>query len=175
MSNQANATPFTVGAAIRRARVTLSSPPELPHIERPEPKGDLVAEFALPIELCPTTNRTRQQHWWCAEKTKKALWSLMWIQAGARIRREPLPGRPQVLCVRFSSTEPDRFSDWAKLPVDMLCAPRGRAKKRRLGMLVDDSPRHVDLHQWWEPASPGMDAVYIQVRTGVATAEAAAE
>lgn len=77
--------------------------------------------------------------------------------------REPLPGRPQVLCCRLSSAEPDAYADWAKMAVDLLCVPAGR-RKEGIGYLRDDRPRDTEVVQWWEPAKPKAGFVYIEVR-----------
>ena len=157
--------PFSVPASLRRARELLSQPPAEDWVSRPEPRGELVQAFALPLEMCPTTNATRHAPAWKLGKLKKALYQTMWAQAGG-YRREPLPGRPQVLCVRFTSRIVDACSDWAKFPVDILCVRTLRARQR-LGFLVDDSPRHIELHQWSEPAPAGQGFCYVQIRAEV--------
>jgi len=58
--------------------------------------------------------------------------------------------------------EPDRWSDWAKIPVDLLCCPRGR-RKRGLALIFDDAPRYADVDQRWERAKPGAGCVVIEV------------
>lgn len=81
-----------------------------------------------------------------------------------RPRRQPLPGRPFVRCVRFSSVEPDKYADWAKLPVDRLTA-----KSRGLGFLRDDRPGDCEIHQGWEHAKNGQGFVLVEVWTGEVT------
>lgn len=157
--------PFSVAESLRRARQVLAEPPAESWISRPEPHGELVQEFALPLELCPTTNATRGAPGWRLGKLKEALYRIMWAQAGGGYSRGPLPGRPQVLCVRFTNRIVDACSDWAKFPVDMLCVRTLRARKR-LGFLEDDSPRHIELYQWSEPVPRGEGFAYLQVRTG---------
>ena len=49
--------------------------------------------------------------------------------------------------IRFSRTEPDKYSDWGKVPIDILCAPTKRAKKR-LNIIRDDAPKYADV---WHP------------------------
>jgi hypothetical protein len=156
------AAPFSVAASLRFADEALSKPPTQPHIVRPEPRDNLVTRFVLPVSLCPTTNRTRHAQGWQLAKLKAAIWRLMQIQNGSK--HETLNGRPQVLCVRFSSVEPDRFSDWGKMPVDLLCVPKGR-RKHGLGLLVDDAPRFAEVHQWWEQAPKGQGFCYFEVRS----------
>lgn len=142
----------------------LSVPPALPHIVRPERRGLVVARFALPLDLCKPQNSKRREPAWKSAKHRKAVASAMFLQC--RPRSVPLPGRPQVLAIRFSSVEPDRFADWAKVPIDVLQIKTAKCKTGRLGIIVDDSPRHCDVHQWWEPAKPKQGFVYIEVRTG---------
>jgi len=103
----------------------------------------------------------------------------MLAQAGG-LQDGPVSERPQVICVRFSTHETDPYSDWAKAAVDMLRMWRHRRHKigpkvvvtkiRGLGFLAEDSGRHVDLHQHWEPAKRGQGFVYIEVWTGKAAA-----
>jgi hypothetical protein len=157
-------TPFSVAGNLRRAREILNAPPAEDWIRRPEPRGAVVAEFALPLELLPTTNATHTGHWSRVYKLKNALHQLMWAQAGG-YQSAPLQGRPQVFCVRFSSGQPDPFSDWAKHAVDVLCVRTLKCPRRRLGFLVDDSPKHIDLYQWSENAPPGRGFCYLQVRS----------
>lgn len=148
---------------LARADAILAAPPALHHIRRPVPRGSRVARFAIPIELCKTTNRTRGAAGWALGRAKSKLATMMGFQCAAR--REPLPGRPQVLCVRFSSSEPDAYSDWAKAAVDVLTMRTPRAQ-RRLGLIRDDKPSAAEVVQWWEPAPPRKGFVVIEVWTG---------
>lgn len=148
---------------LERAESILSAPPELERIERPRWGGDRVARFVLQLELCKPQNRKRGTPSWAAKKHLDAVTQAMAIQV--RPWRAVLPGRPQVRCVRFSSTEPDAFSDWAKVAVDVLCAPTKR-NANRLNIIQDDAPKFADVKQWWEPAKQGHGFVYIAVWTG---------
>lgn len=122
-----------------------------------------MARCVLPLELCRPQNRTRHGQAWALAKLKQSLFLSMLPQLGRR--QEPLPGRPQVRCVRFSSVEPDRFADWAKHAVDVLCVPTARARNR-LGWIRDDRPSDADIDQRWEPAPKGQGFVYIEIRGG---------
>lgn len=149
----------------------LSKPPALPHIIRPTPVGDLVQRFILPLACIPTQNSTRGKAGWAVAKLRKEVYTIMAMQLDdwLKKRTEPLPGRPQVLCVRFSSSEPDKYNDGFKLAVDRLRPTRMHAGKRvpGLGLIVDDSPRHIDLHQWWEPVKRGDGFGMIEIYTGI--------
>lgn len=155
-------TTFRVRDAFALAEDVLSRPPALPHIERPVPRGKLVARFGLPLELCKPMNRIArtgtQQAGWALAKMKRETWQRMAMQHGRR--STPLPGRPQVLCLRLSSSEPDKYADWQKNPVDRLRA----TEKLGLGFIVDDRPTCIDLQAWWEPAPRGRGCVVIEVR-----------
>lgn len=156
---------FDWRAALQRADEVLSKPPLIARIVRPEPRGALVARFALPLELCPTGNRTRHTMAWMHARDKAQLFARMLPQMGGRLRSDAvLPGRPQVLCLRLSAVEPDRYSDWAKRPVDLLCVPTGRRKKG-FGFLRDDRPSDAEVVQFWEPAKRGEGFVYIEIRS----------
>jgi hypothetical protein len=151
--------------ALVRAQSVLVEPPAIARIQRPVPKGTLVQRFALPLELCPSTNITRHSQGWKQAKLKKEILGLLQVQARSFGTRSPLPGRPQVLCVRLSSVEPDPYADWAKLAVDKLCAPDGKSRAR-MGYLRDDRPKDAEVVQWWEPAKQGEGLVYIEIRSG---------
>jgi hypothetical protein len=140
----------------------LAKPPAFEHIERCVPRGRLVQQFILPLELCPTTNSTRHAKGWMLAKLKKQAFEMMLWQCGG-IQGAPLPGRPMVRCVRFSTVEPDKYSDWMKIAVDKLCCG-----PERLGYLRDDRPRDLDLHAWWEhlPKKLGTGFCLIEVYTG---------
>lgn len=148
---------FRVDEAFALADDVLSRPPARTHIERPARRGSLVARFALPLSLCLTTNFTRHGQAWRLGKLKEQTLLLMLSQWGRA--REPLPGRPQVLCLRLSSAEPDKYSDWAKVAVDRLTT-----KHRGLGFLRDDKPAAAEIHQWWEACPPKKGCVVIEVR-----------
>lgn len=145
------------------ARALLASQPAVPRIVRPRSRGEVVQRFVLPLALCPTTNRTRHTQPGQQARTKLLLLGLMQVQARRFRASSPLTGRPQVLCCRCSSVEPDAYSDWAKMAVDLLCAPAGR-RKDGLGYLRDDRPADAEVVQWWEPAKPREGFVYIEVR-----------
>lgn len=147
---------------IATAQRILSEPPALPHIERPVARGEIVKCFALPLELCKPFNRLSRagtaSAGWALGKLKKDALALMLAQ-NRGIERAPLSGRPQVLCVRFSSVEPDHESGWCKNPVDRL-----RVGANGLGIIVDDKPKCIELRTWWEPAKRGDGFCYLEVR-----------
>ena len=150
---------FSVADAFALADAVRSAPPARSHIVRPVPRGQLVARFALPLELCKPQNRTRHGQAWALGKLKSSV--LLCMLSQHRRQSAPLAGRPQVICLRLSSVEPDRFADWAKHAVDRLCVANSG-----LGFLRDDRPSDADIHQYWEPAKSGHGAVIIEVRTG---------
>ena len=124
-----------------------------------------MARFVLPLELCKPFNRVGRagtaSAGWLLGKVKSQAFSLMLAQNGGRIQRIPLTGRPQVICVRFSSAEPDHDSGWSKNPVDRL-----RVGHNGLGYIVDDKPRHIELFTRWEPSPPRRGAVLVEVWSG---------
>lgn len=150
-------TRFRVDQALARVDDCLSRPPAREHVVRPEPRGERVARFALPIALCKPQNSTRHGAAWALGKLKKDVLLAMLMQTGRR--SAPLPGRPQVLCLRLSSVEPDKYADWAKHAIDRLTVREGG-----LGFLRDDRPQDAEIHQWWEPAPAGQGCVVIEVR-----------
>lgn len=148
---------------LSRVECCPSTPPILDRIVRPVPRGSLVARFTLPLSLCVTQNSKRHSSGWSDSKRRHAVAMAMFAQV--RPKPAPLPGRPQVLCLRLSTVEPDAYSDWAKQAVDVLCAPTKRSRER-LNIIVDDAPKFIELHQWWEPAKRDDCRVMIEVWTG---------
>lgn len=172
--------PFSIPDAKNRATRILSQPPARPWIVRPEPRGELVAGFYLPPELCKPSNHTRHRSIGHNAKDKDALWGFMsqqWLKQRAGAPSLPLGGRPQVICVRFTSKAPDAVSDWAKFAVDMLMVAKDRKvtkggvtrlvrDRRRLGIITEDNPEAIELHQYWEPAPPKDGVCLVRVFTG---------
>lgn len=151
---------FNVAEARAIATRILNEPPLRRHTERVAADGEIVARFALPLRICPTTNGTRHGQPRVLAKMKSDCLLLMRLQLPSTRAPWPLSGRPQVRCVRFSSVEADAYSDWAKIPVDCLV---------KLGILVDDRPSCIALHQWCEPAPRGNGCALIEVWTGKET------
>jgi hypothetical protein len=115
--------------------------------------------FTLPLHCAPTLNRIAEMNSWQRAKVKKDCLTRMFFQArGAR--KEPLPGRPIVIAIRFSSVEPDRDSGWPKFPVDRLTGAN-----QGLSFIVDDKPSAIDLRYWHSKAPPSKGFVYLEVWT----------
>lgn len=145
-----------IADCLNRADAVLAAPPAKSHIRRVKPKGQLVARFVLPLELCPTTNFTRHGKPWALAKLKKQIGLLLFIQH--RPRKAPLPGRPFVRCIRFSSSAPDAYNDGFKAAIDRLCSG-----KNALGFLRDDRPSDAEVWQGWEYAAPGRGFGLVEV------------
>jgi len=145
---------FSIREANTVATTILLQPP-LGHVARVEPVGQLIERFFLPLSLVQPQNRTHGKTWMLGKMKAECL-VLMRAQLSTR-PTSPLPRRPQVLCVRFSTTEPDKYNDGFKVAVDRL---------KDLGLIVDDSPRYIDLHQWWEKAPRGKGCGLIEVWSG---------
>jgi hypothetical protein len=153
----------------------------------------VVARFCLPLELCLTTNATsRDIPGWAHAKRVESIWKLMELQDSAEwgpmyvdgildyhrcnIRGENFTyQRPQVLAIRFAVGSCDASSNSAKEAIDMLRDEatfyvkinnkKTARKKPRLGYIEDDSPRCVQVRQWWEPVEhKNQECVYIEVR-----------
>lgn len=153
--------PFNAIEALAAADAVLKLPPAQSHIVRVPGVGELVRRFSLPIDLCPTTNGTRHRPGWALAKDKENLRVVMLKQTGGTVRPAPLKGRPMLRCIRFSSREPDRFSDWAKMAIDRLMVG-----EKRLGYLRDDSPAACQVECWWEPIKRERGIVVIEIWTG---------
>ncbi len=147
---------FAVKDALAYVDAKLSVPPTRATVRRDPPEGELVWRCVLPLSLCKTTNLTRHGSPRKLGILKRNCLVLMMSQLPSA-PTSSLPGRPQVRCVRFSSRRPDRYSDWAKVPVDCLV---------KLGLIRDDDEESIDLFQWSEPGEAGNGCVLIEVRTG---------
>lgn len=160
---------FSIPVALERADRIMGGP-HAGHTPRIEGRGALVHRFVLPLELAQPQNRTRQGQQWALASLKAKVFKMLWLQHPT-VRPEPLPGRPMVRLVRFSTVEPDALADWGKMAVDCLCLPRppkvpGGRKKLGLGLLRDDAPRFVEIVTWWEKAKQGEGLALIEVWTG---------
>jgi hypothetical protein len=155
------------------------APPRDKRTIRVEPVGNLVAQFVLPLAWCPPTNQRDGMSPLRLATIKKHVLARMLTQHHGCRRSGPLPGRPMVQVVRFSSAPGDIIdTGLSKIPVDRLTtkAPLTAAKKgqrrrpmpekRGLGFLADDDSTHVDLRIWWEPAPPGKGFVWVRVFEG---------
>lgn len=149
-----------IADALNRADTILAAPPARDHLVRTKPVGFLVQRFVLPLELCLPQNRTRHGSAWMLGKVKEQLGLLMFAQARGG-RSKPLDGRPYVRCVRFSSSEPDKYNDGFKAAVDRLTA-----KRDGLGYLRDDRPSDCEVDQSWEYAPPKQGFGLVEVWTG---------
>jgi hypothetical protein len=147
-------------ACRNRARATLESPPAKAHIVRVEPVGTLVASFILPLELCPPLNRFAELPSYARHKLKGQALLVMRSQLRDRVK-DPLPGRPFVRAIRFSSVEVDRDSGWAKVAIDRLTGKHGG-----LGLIEDDRPSKLNLQAHWEPAPRSHGFVFVELFTG---------
>jgi len=165
---------FSIKAALSQAEWILTAPPAFPHIVRPATAGTRMHRFVLPLELCKPQNRKRFAASWELGETREAILQLLAIQLRHQLPAAPLPGRPVVQCIRFSSREPDAFADSFKMPIDCLCPPRTRMHKgfpRRIpgvGLIADDRPTVCDVRQRWEFTPAGEGFGLIDVYSGEA-------
>lgn len=136
-----------------------------PFFQWPELWGEEEACFVLPLSLCKPMNQLARAGMagqaWAMGAHKRKVRDAMRLQH--KPRREPLAGRPQVICVRFSIVEPDKYADWAKVPIDRLLPPRTHGGKliEGLNFLVDDAPKFADVWQMWWPVSKRADEVVV--------------
>lgn len=161
LATQAQFDPAWASARLIQAEAALRAPPARAHIVRAQPVGTPVALFVLPLELCLPLNRFAELAGYARKRLKTAALLLMLAQRRFERASAPLPGRPFVRAVRFSSVEVDRDSGWCKVPIDRLTAAHGG-----LGLIRDDKPSALDLHAHWEPAPPGKGFVLIDLYTG---------
>lgn len=195
MRLQVQQPPFDARDALARADRILALAPTRSHIVRPALRGKCVVRFVLPLdELEPRNRLARRPAWAMGEAVAKVAARMRsqfpagsslatMVDEGAADRKwilrhlpMPLEGRPQVLCVRFSSVAPDTDSGWEKMAVDALCCMpppltrEGKLRKKRpllrLGIIKDDKPALVERITWWEyQARPARGFGLIEVRT----------
>ena len=146
--------------ALQMASVIQGASPARAHIERPKRTGELVQLFVVPLELSPLFNKFGEMEGWRRQKIKDAATALMRSQMSEQ-RSAPLPGRPLICAIRFSSHECDPESGWTKVPVDRLTPKHGG-----LGFIEDDRGSKIQLRAWWEPAPPGKGFTLLEVWTG---------
>ena len=125
--------------------------------------GMLIATFFLPISLCKRQNSKFGAKPWQASKDRKDTLGYMRLQRAPW--SIPLAGRPYVRCIRFSATEPDKYSDWAKVAIDCLCKTTKRSPNR-LNLIFDDAPKYAEIDQQWRKAKAGEGFCVIEVWSG---------
>jgi hypothetical protein len=128
-------------------------------VERIESKTRVYV-FFLPLALCQRQDAKLKVYGYLAAKMKREVTGCLRMQC--RPRTECLSGRPTVRCIRFSSVEPDAFADWAKLPVDCLCAPNKKSPNR-LNIIKDDAPKYAEILQIWRKTKPGKGFCVLEV------------
>lgn len=136
-------------------------------VDEPSP-GPLAFLAVVPAEWCPPGNKRDSMHWRKAHQIKSNLRSVMFPRHAKW--DAPLPGRPIVHLIRFTTNQVDPRSNWDKFPVDMLTPYRevpvkGKRPRRfgLLGVIADDSGDHIDLRAEWRKSSLGV--VYVRVFT----------
>lgn len=122
--------------------------------------GALRGQFYLPLELAPPLNKFAEMPNWLRHKLKRQTLQIMFTQYGGRAR-SPISGRPVVYTVRFSSKKPDASCGWHKIAIDRLSI-----KHQGLGLLIDDNPDYLELHETWRKAPPGSGFIYLEVWSG---------
>jgi hypothetical protein len=171
-----------------RAAARLALPPAYARIQRHPGRGTLVAAFVLPLELAAPANASRHASGWTMAAVRSVVLEVITkqlrsafdgeLRAFLNDRRKvamralsPLPGRPQLRAVRFSSVEPDATAAWWKVPVDVLLPARQRrgATVEGIGLLRDDRPAVLETCAWWEPAPPSEGFVVIEIWSGEVT------
>lgn len=144
--------------------------PEIDRIEKEMLRRPPIARYFIPEIYCPPGNRRDTMHWSKAHALRNDCFQWMYEQNHFSITGAPLPGKPAVVCVRFSSRATDARSNWDKFPVDSLRAPRTDVLKsgkvrhwRGLNWIKDDGPNDIDLHAWCEKGPKDSPFVYVRV------------
>lgn len=111
-----------------------------------------IAVFQLELEQAPLLNTFMFWHWTKRMRLSKQLAVIILAQIGRR--KEPLPGRPKLWAIRYSTQKPDQDNAGTKLWLDQLV---------KLGWLKDDSPDHVEIVTEWCKARRGEGRVVVQL------------
>lgn len=152
------------------ADAILGDPPASAFTERHPSRGALVIRFVLPLEMARPLNRTRHAKAWQMDKHREVVLTTMrtqWLKWGGAVSI-PLPGRPQMRAIRFSSVQPDSTAAWWKEAIDVLLLPRMRRGRRvdGVGVLVDDRPSKLETRAWWEKVRASEGFALIELWTG---------
>lgn len=175
MPKRRKVAPFTPAEAsefLAFADEVLSQPPKRAHTERYPGKGRLVLRFALPLQMAQPLNRSRHAPGWKVHQERKAVLDAMERQLArqAHVLRwpSPLPGRPMLRAIRFTTGRPDVTACWFKVATDVLLVPRVRRGRKvpALNVLRDDRPSALELRHWTEPAPPKAGGALIEIWTG---------
>jgi hypothetical protein len=177
--------PLPLAEMLRRHEESQARAPELARIVRPIPRGRRVAIFCLPLELCRSQDSNRHRAGWALAKDRETILE-SWLRPQWLRQRRQLPtlhlplavaARPQVLCVRYGSVEPDAGANWDKQTVDCLQIPGVRRIKGKdgvvrehrydgLGLIRNDRPSQCEVVPWWEPAEANEGFCVIEVWSG---------
>mgnify|MGYP006921397106 CR=1 FL=1 len=163
-------------ALLARADAILAAPPASPYTERHPGRGVLVVRFVLPLELAQPLNRTRHAAVWMMDRERSRILATMraqWMRAhfaGSPIPPSPipLPGRPMLRAIRFSSVESDPTSAWWKVCGDVMLPTRTRRGRAvpGLGLIEDDRPSKLETRAWHERAARGEGFAMVELWTG---------
>jgi hypothetical protein len=137
--------------------------------------GDRLARFVVPLELLPSNNPWGRLESWQKFSIIEKLRGHIAAQL-AHLRSSmaiPLPGRPMIRAIRFSSTEGDVDNGWTKLAIDRLTVRSNKRKNaidtlrsKGLGIIEDDRPSKLNLKVWWEYAPAGKGFGYFEIWSG---------
>lgn len=179
--------PASICELVDRHHAAQSRPHPHPHVVRPRPRGELVALALLRLDECLPRNRSRREQPWQAKAARDTV--LARLQSQLRPQLHPLRGRPQVVCYRYSSKQPDAHAGWGKTAVDCL-QPSGERtyshkikskhpikdgeyktiKRKRafvgLNIIASDEPSKCEVIETWEPATNGHGFVIIEIWDG---------
>lgn len=112
--------------------------------------------FEIPMELSPGVNGAKglkRMHWAAEKKLRERIACLLRAQAPLNL---PLPFEwAKVELIRYSSQQPDK-DNLHGLVKPLLDAMQVSSKRHPYGagIIVDDSPDHIDLTVRWEKCSP---------------------
>jgi hypothetical protein len=159
---------------LKRHEATQAGLPASRAVRRPIPRGRRVAVFVIPLELCkPQDARRHAPGWLLAADRTRILGQWLrpqWLLQPLRPVEIPLrsSSRPQVLCCRYSTTEPDAMANWCKQAVD--CLQPGGVRRGKpfhgIGLIRSDKPSECEVVEWWEPAKRGEGFCAVEVWSG---------
>jgi hypothetical protein len=166
--------PLPLTEMLARHEATQKAAPWSPRVRRPVPRGQRVAIFCLPLELCQSQDARRHRPGWAMCKDRETILE-RWLrpQWMTQPRRElslllVVHSRPKVLCVRYSSVEPDALASWGKQVVD--CLQIGGVRRGKpfdgLGLIRNDCPKECEVVEWWEPAHVNQGFCVFEVWSG---------
>lgn len=120
--------------------------------------------FSLPFALESLNVRDRKSHWQRSRGKRDLSLEVLAAIGGSRYLPRPPFERARITIVRCSSQrlDPDGLPAVAKNLLDVLCV-KSNIHPTGLGVIVDDSPRHIELTVTQSTAPPSHGSTLVRI------------